>query len=313
MIDKLDLNFRPLTPLPAESLNNMVGKTNEIIDALSEGVETVMDEGSVASTTVGGLSSGTDVSGMGVADVIGLIISPEYAPIWYDATAVIGYDGASVQEVGSMTPSKSEFTASGSAARAVGKSIAYGGLPTDTISGDFGIEVTEPSSKTFTLSRSYAKGSSKVVSSKGNETRKTSTSSNTLLTSALVNQYVDSDFFIIGMTRNASKTISYVYPIFGTTLEIKSMSKQPLSAIKSFELSMPSEDVGNKHSFALASIYRVTKIEILNTLSGKYEVYQGRWQQSSTSYTLGSSSVRYTRFTRNDGTNGATKFKITYE
>lgn len=313
MIEKLDLKYRPLTPLPAESLNKMVGKTNEIIDYLEEGGSSVMGDGSVSATTIGGLSTGTDVSGMNVADVIGMIIAPEYAPVWYDATASLGYGGSSVQEVGSVTPLKSAFTASGSAARAVGKTTAYGGQHTDTISGDFGIEVTEPSSKTFTLARVYAKGSSKVVSSKGNETRKTSTSANTLLSVAQSNQYVGSDFLIIGMTRNASKTISYVYPVYGTTSEIGSLTKQPLSTSKSFELSMPSEDTANKHSFAVASIYTVTKIEILNTLSGKYEVYQGRWQQSSISYTLGSSSVRYTRYTRNDGTNGATQFKITYE
>lgn len=313
MIDKLDLNFRPLTPLPAESLNKMVGKTNEIIEHLEEGGASVMGDGSVSETTIGGLTTGTDVSGMSVTDVIGMIIAPEYAPVWHDATAIIGYAGSAVQEVGSFTPSRGEFTASGSAAMAVGKTTAYGGQPADTISGDFGVEVTTPSSKTFTLSRAYAKGSVKVVSSKGSETRKTASSANTLLSLAQVNQNVGSDFLIIGLTRTASKTISYVYPVYGSTADIGTLSKQPLSVGKSIELDMPSENTESKHSFALASSYTVTKVEIFNTISGKYETYQGRWNQSSVTYTLGSASVRYTRYTRNDGTNGATKFKITYE
>lgn len=111
-----------------------------------------------------------------------------------------------------------------------------------------------------------------------------------------------------------SKTIQFtgVYPLFATTASIGTLSKQPLQTSKEYIVQMVAESDADKQKFAIPASKTVAKIEMLNTLSGKYETYDlGKFTTKAEQQTVGDKAVSYTTYTRNDGKNGSATFKIT--
>ena len=70
----------------------------------------------------------------------------------------------------------------------------------------------------------------------------------------------------------------------------------------------------NKHTFKIPAKYTVTSIEVLNTLSGKYETYPiSNFTVSEETIQVQGKNVAYKKYTRNDsGFNGATTFNIMF-
>lgn len=97
------------------------------------------------------------------------------------------------------------------------------------------------------------------------------------------------------------------------TLLIKIISKLALTTNKTLDITFVSETASNKHSFKLPAKFNVTKITLLNTLSGQYENYDiNKFTTTEENIDVQGKQVAYKVYTRNDGTNGSSSFKITF-
>lgn len=114
-------------------------------------------------------------------------------------------------------------------------------------------------------------------------------------------------------TNSKSITVTGVYPFYASTGSTISstLTKQTLTTNKTFEITMPAETASIKHAFStnktVSSVYRWDSVT-QSYVSYDINTY---FTKSTETRTLGSTSVTYNRYTRNDGTNGSTKFKIT--
>ena len=116
-------------------------------------------------------------------------------------------------------------------------------------------------------------------------------------------------------TPSNSKTLNVtgVYPYYTNKDNITAFAKLPLTTNKTLDVTFVAETASNKHIFKLPSKFNVTKITLLNTLSGKYEDYSvSRFSVTTETINVQGTDVQYKVYTRNDGTNGSSSFKITF-
>lgn len=112
-----------------------------------------------------------------------------------------------------------------------------------------------------------------------------------------------------------SKTLNVtgVYPYYTNKDNITAFAKLALTTNKTLDVTFVAETASNKHAFKIPAKFNVTKITLLNTLSGKYEDYSvSRFSVTTENIDVQGSDVQYKVYTRNDGTNGSSSFKITF-
>lgn len=112
-----------------------------------------------------------------------------------------------------------------------------------------------------------------------------------------------------------SKTLNVtgVYPYYTNKDNITAFAKLPLTTNKTLDVTFVAETASNKHIFKLPSKFNVTKITLLNTLSGQYENYDvSRFSVTTETIDVQGTGIQYKVYTRNDGTNGSSSFKITF-
>lgn len=112
-----------------------------------------------------------------------------------------------------------------------------------------------------------------------------------------------------------SKTLNVtgVYPYYTNKDNITAFAKLPLTTNKTLDVTFVAETASNKHIFKLPSKFNVTKITLLNTLSGQYENYDvSRFSVTTETIYVQGTKTQYKVYTRNDGTNGSSSFKITF-
>lgn len=112
-----------------------------------------------------------------------------------------------------------------------------------------------------------------------------------------------------------SKTLNVtgVYPYYTNKDNITAFAKLPLTTNKTLDVTFVAETASNKHAFKIPAKFNVTKITLLNTLSGKYEDYSvSRFYVTTETINVQGTDVQYKIYTRNDGTNGSSSFKITF-
>ena len=116
-------------------------------------------------------------------------------------------------------------------------------------------------------------------------------------------------------TPSNSKTLNVtgVYPYYTNKDNITTFAKLGLTTNKTLDVTFVAETASNKHAFKIPAKFNVTKITLLNTLSGKYEDYSvSRFSVTSETINVQGTDVQYKVYTRNDGTNGSSSFKITF-
>lgn len=116
-------------------------------------------------------------------------------------------------------------------------------------------------------------------------------------------------------TPSNSKTLNVtgVYPYYTNKDNITAFSKLALTTNKTLDVTFVAETASNKHAFKIPAKFSVTKITLLNTLSGKYEDYSvSRFSVTTETINVQGANVQYKVYTRNDGTNGSSSFKITF-
>lgn len=112
-----------------------------------------------------------------------------------------------------------------------------------------------------------------------------------------------------------SKTLNVtgVYPYYTNKDNITTFAKLGLTTNKTLDVTFVAETASNKHAFKIPAKFNVTKITLLNTLSGKYEDYSvSRFSVTTETINVQGTRTQYKVYTRNDGTNGSSSFKITF-
>lgn len=108
-------------------------------------------------------------------------------------------------------------------------------------------------------------------------------------------------------------TVTGVYPYFTNKDNITTFAKLPLSTSKLLDITYVAETADNKHAFKLPSKFTVSSITLSNTLNDKYEDYSiDRFTVTTENIEVQGSQVEYKTYTRNDGINGSSSFKITF-
>ena len=117
-----------------------------------------------------------------------------------------------------------------------------------------------------------------------------------------------------GTVDSAAITINGVYPYFTNKDNNEAFDKLALTTSNTLSDVKFKAEGPNKHTFKLPVKYTLTKVELLNTLSGKYENYGvDKFTKTTENIEVQGKQVEYAVYTRNDaGFNGESTFNITF-
>lgn len=117
-----------------------------------------------------------------------------------------------------------------------------------------------------------------------------------------------------GIVDSAAVTINGVYPYFTNKDDNKDFAKLELTTSNTLSAVKFKAEGPSKHTFKIPAEYTLTKVELLNTLSGKYENYSiDKFTKTTENIEVQGKQVSYAVYTRNDaGFNGESTFNITF-
>ena len=114
---------------------------------------------------------------------------------------------------------------------------------------------------------------------------------------------------------SASKdiTITGVYPVYATTDNISTLTKQAITSNKTIELTLVADSDTEYTRFALQKDEVISGVQVYNTISKSYEDYPiSNFKQFSSTQVSGGVNTEYILYVRNEGSKtGSNKFKIT--
>lgn len=297
-------------------INNKLGKLKDgktvaemIAEIQAEFNADVMKKGYTTEVTIGGLNKGTNVGEKSAVEVLDLILKPEYAPVFTDATCTISgpVESSTIYEVGTTTPAASAYTSAGNTAKTKSGSFeAFGGAVTETftITGksagatDYETVTTTGGSFTVKVTRAYAAGTEVVKSNKGNATNKTGNGT-TLLENASANNNIDSTSHTIkAITKEASHTLNYAYKVYASTVTAGTLTAMSLATTTSNrEAVLKGGAAGQK--FAVPATYTGIKIEEYNDTLKSWTDTTSNWTTSTQKMTLADGTEKdYTVYNR---------------
>jgi len=126
---------------------------------------------------------------------------------------------------------------------------------------------------------------------------------------------------VSGRVNSIDCSYIFTYPHYATTVNITTLTKQPLASLTSsyFQMTMVAESSSSVHQmadFETANI-TITGIEFYNTVSGQWEWLAGskanslnQFDTSSVTHTVQGSVVNYTRFTNNNPQTGSRQLRF---
>lgn len=295
-------------------INNKLGELEKgktvaemIAEIKAEFEADVMEKDYVTEVTIGGLNKGTNVGEKSAVEVLDLILKPEYAPVFTEATCTISGPTGTIYEVGTTTPAASAYTSTGNTAKTKSGSYeAFGGAVTETFTitdktaGATNYETVTTTRGVFTVkvTRAYAAGTDVVKSNKGKATNKTGNGT-TLLENASVNNRIDSTSYTIkAITREASHTINYTYKVYASTVTAGVLTAMSLkTATSEREAILKGGAAGQK--FAVPATYTGIKIEEYNDTLKSWTDTTSNWTTSTQKMTLADGTEKdYTVYNR---------------
>lgn len=290
-------------------------KLDDLSNELSGGLkyQSSMDDSLATVEAHGGIPKGTTVAELKKKTLSGLfddILFPTVQPTYTAPTASLSLKSTSttptIQEVGTKgasVPTASSFNTgfnkgaisiagtkkqdrSGDQTSAV---LYYGGNVSNTT---LPTSIAEGATQ-YRYRVNYAEGPVPLDSKGGNATNG----------SKLPAGYVESGIV----------TINGVYPYYARTSNA-SFSKLSLTTSNTLSAVKMAAEGPNKHAFKLPAKYTLTKVELLNTLSGKYENFgTNKFDVTTENIDVQGVQVSYKVYTRNDsGFNGESTFNITF-
>lgn len=117
-----------------------------------------------------------------------------------------------------------------------------------------------------------------------------------------------------GVVDSSPLNIYGAYPYFTNKDNNTAFAKLPLTIYNTLSVVKFKAEGPNKHTFKIPVKYTLTKVELLNTLSGKYENYgTDKFTKTTENIEVQGKQVSYAVYTRNDaGFNGESTFNITF-
>lgn len=117
-----------------------------------------------------------------------------------------------------------------------------------------------------------------------------------------------------GTVDSGTVAINGVYPYYTNKDNNKDFAKLALTIYNNLSAVKFKAEGPNKHAFKIPAKYTLTKVELLNTLSGKYENYGiDKFTKTTENIEVQGKQVSYAVYTRNDaGFNGESTFNITF-
>lgn len=117
-----------------------------------------------------------------------------------------------------------------------------------------------------------------------------------------------------GVADSTPVIINGVYPYFTNKDNNETFAKLALTTSNTLSAVKFKAEGPKKHAFKLPVKYTLTKVELLNTLSGKYENYgTDKFTKTTENIEVHGKQVEYAVYTRNDaGFNGESTFNITF-
>ena len=256
---------------------------------------------------LGGIKAGTtasSLSGKSFSAMFDELLFPTVQPTaTVNSVTLLLKNGSEIREVGSTAPVTGDFSVTTSVgswkinnkrnqdyAGAVieGSKIIYA----DTKTNGMPAKVAENSTNYF-AEATFAEGP-QPLDSKGQPAKS-------------VTKYTG------GTKTSNAVTITGVYPFYANKTSNTAFNKLPLTTSTSFEVTLRAEGP-NKHAFKLPKKYTIQNVELLNTLSGKYEAFGvSKFTITSETIDVNGADVEYSVYTRNDsGFSGEGQFKISY-
>lgn len=123
-----------------------------------------------------------------------------------------------------------------------------------------------------------------------------------------------------GNTGYTARSITGVYPYFGTTSDITARTKQPLASHTAsyYQFDMVAESGGNKQTaWFSASHATITGVQFYNTVSGSWEWIGGSkanslavWTTSTVDISVQGNSISYTKYVHNDSLVGSRQLRF---
>lgn len=299
-----------MTSEDVAQINNMIVETvtEYVEEHKSEfGGETdapsLLTDDLVASVSVGGVEVGTSYSaGTSLETIVRELLNPVLVPTFTAPSATLSATGAKLLESGATLQTTMSIAFNrGSISPAYGTDGYRAGSATgyklnsssQQSSNSFSVTVSE-SQKTYQGTVNYGKGTQPKNSAGAN---------------------YDSPL-AAGSVKTNTITYEFVDALYANTANIATVAKLALvsKSSKSKQFDFPAQTISNPEEFHVPASWNVTAVQVLNTLSGK-------WEDCATEFTVtdvthkdaANRTVNYKKYTDNRGYNaGSRSIKITW-
>lgn len=272
--------------------------------------DTKLDDNIATTEKLGGIAAGTKVSalkGRKITEVLDDLIFPTVQPTKTDPTVTLALKSTykNIQEVGATGPVLSNFTLTYNQG-----TIKIGNTTTGVRAGAKTSEVVYANTENNAVTEvagTVALGTTnyyyKVNYAAGDEPKDSKGNPATSLTRLPAGSKVSGAVAVYG-----------VYPFYGTTTDAnianQTVTKLPLTNATNFTCTLAAESATSKQVFKLP--HTVTKIELKDPFGNWVSQAINEFPKTTENIDVNGTSVSYNVYTRNQGQNGATEFRITY-
>ncbi|NPV12867.1 MAG: hypothetical protein HPY57_13935 [Ignavibacteria bacterium] len=280
--------------------------------------QVIFNEAGTTAIAVGGIASGTNLENKSIYEIFDMMLYPELFPTLTAPSNGFSLTQAGLHEIGeSLTLNFTATFNRGSINPQYTATSPYrSGNPTNyNYNGPNGMTYSIPSTS---LSDSQISYNFYVSAGTHTWTNTVSYSMGVQPKSSKGNNY--NSPLPAGTTSTQSVSIIGVYPYFGTTSNITTLTKQPLTLMNSayVEIDMVGEDGVNKQKAKFPVAWStITGIQFFNTVSNTWEWIGGTKTNSLLTFTTSASSeiiqgitVPYILWTNNTATIGARKLRF---
>ena len=294
----IDIGIDENTAAAIEALKGLLDENGQLNISLQ--YQSKMDDSLATITTLGGIAAGTTAGALKkktLSEVFDDLLFPTVQPTITGPSASLSLKTTNIREVGSAAPAASEFNASFSQGTikigSATQNPRAGAKTSDSLYIVKGQEiptVVALGTTNYYYEASYAAGAI-PKDSKGNPA-------------------TNATALPEGSVKSGAVPVYGVYPFYANVAN-ETVTRLPLTKDLKFKVSLAAEGP-NKHVIKIP--HTITKFELLNTLSGKYELFDsGSFNKTTEEIDVNGTSVTYNVYTRKDsGFNGASEFQITY-
>lgn len=272
----------------------------KVDEASSGGGDSTLQEGLEAQVAVGGIPVGKAyAAGDSLEDILRDMLYPLAYPTFQDPSVSLGTSAGRTMEVGSSASVTLTATANrgkinpaygtnGNRAGAVTEYSLVGVTGSENTTGVWDNITVDGTNNSFTAQATFAAGE-QPKDSHGN----------------------DYDVAYAGGSKTSSPlTFEFVYCVWSNVANITTMAKETPkpSSTKVFTFVFPAQTVANPEKFSIPATWTVSKIEVLNDLSGKYEDCASEFTVTDdTRQDAAGNDVAYKLYTDNRGYNADTR------